>query len=174
MGSKLLLDYKKPDILDRFRLHYLEGRKLNDKQETQRKQYEQAHSLRILGMSREQTVKMLLSRKIVNSQAEAYRAVSRAEQLFGDINVVHKDGLRHILTENLSRLANKAMEAGDLKNANKAYEVMAKINNLITPDTSPFDYKLLLIPVPVYTSDTKVLKAQETEDIDHEIVGDEE
>ena len=143
---RLITDTRKPSVLDKLRGHYLEGRKLSDKQEKKRLQYEQAHSLRMLGMSKEQTVKMLVSRKITGSMREAYRIVNAAEELYGEINKSNKDGLRHILTENLMRVYNKAMESGDLKNANKANETIARINNLINNTEIFFDPSKFVIP----------------------------
>jgi hypothetical protein len=171
---KLITDHRRPSLLDKLRGHYLEGRKLSEKQEHKRIQYEQAHALRIQGFSREQTVKMLLSRRISKSASDAYRVVSNAEQLFGDINAVHKEGLRHILTENLMRVYNSAMASGSWKEANKSNEIIAKINNLMDHDQVPIDWKKIIIPIPVYTSDPAVLKRQETIDIPHEDVDDDE
>ena len=166
--KKFISDTRKLSGLDKLRAYYIEGKPLSEKQEFKRVQYEQAHSLRILGMSREQTVKMLISRNIVGSSREAYRIVGAAEELYGEINKVNKDGMRHLLTENLMRIYNRSMELQDLKNANKANELIAKINNLVTHTEITFDFSKLTIPVPVYTSDPKVLIQQETLDIDHE------
>lgn len=170
---RLITDTRKPSILDKLRAHYIEGRKLSEKQDHKRIQYEQAHNLRLLGMSKEQTVKMLFSRKIAGSMREAYRIVNSAEELYGEVNKANKDGLRHILTENLMRVYNKSMEAGDYKNANKANETIAKINNLVNHELVPIDISKFIIPVPVYTSDPNVFKQQETLDIDHEEVDEE-
>jgi hypothetical protein len=164
----LFQDGRKPSVLDKIRARYLEGRKLSEKQEKKRIQYEQAHALRLQGYSREQTVKMLVSLNIAGSIQQAYRIVSASEQLFGEVNKVHKDGLRHILTENLQRIYNRAMETGNLKEANKSLVAIAEINNLKETQINPFDYKTLIIPVPVYTTDADVLRKQETVDIPHE------
>ncbi len=171
--KKFYSDTRKLSGLDKLRAYYIEGKKLSEKQEFKRVQYEQAHQLRILGMSREQTVKMLIRSKVVGSTREAYRIVGAAEELFGEVNKANKDGLRHILSENLMRIYNRAMESDDFKNANKANELIAKINNLVTHTEVTFDFSKLTIPVPVYTSDAKVLIQQETLDIDHEEIDDE-
>lgn len=171
---RLITDTRKPSILDKLRGYYIEGRKLSDKQDFKRVQYEQAHNLRLLGMSKEQTVKMLFSRKIAGSMREAYRIVNCAEELYGEVNKASKEGLRHIVTENLQRIYNMAMERGDLKNANKAQETMAKINGMINHEQLPIDISKFIIPIPVYTSDPNVFKQQETIDISHEELEDEE
>src|SRR5688572_7006511 len=97
---KLITDGRKADVLDKIRAHYIEGKKLSLKQEGRRKKYERAHTLRINGYSKEQTVHMLVEMNIVGSITEAYRIVGASEKLFGDINLSNREGLRHILTEN--------------------------------------------------------------------------
>lgn len=165
---RLITDGRKPDVLDKIRSHYLEGRKLSDKQEAKRKQYEQAHSFRVAGYSKEQTVQLLQEMAVVGSVTEAYRVCNCSERLFGEINQSNKEGLRYILTENFMAIYRKARKEDNLKEANRALENVAKINNLFDPNQAPIDWSKIIIPIPVYTSDPNVLKETITEEADFE------
>jgi hypothetical protein len=167
-SQRLITDGRQPDVLDKIRSHYLEGRKLSEKQELKRKQYEQAHTFRINGYSKEQTVQLLQEIGIVGSIAEAYRVCNCAERLFGDVNQSNKEGLRYILTENFMAIYRKARKDDNLKEANRALENVAKINNLFDPNQAPIDWSKIIIPIPVYTSDPNVLKGPVTEDGEYE------
>ncbi|WP_126244136.1 hypothetical protein [Chitinophaga rhizosphaerae] len=169
-----MADSRKPSALDKIRAHYLEGRKLSEKQELKRKQYEQANAYRVQGYSVEQCVHLLRELGVVGSVAEAYRIIRSAEELFGDVTKSNKDGLRHILSENFMRVYRKAWKDNNLKEANRALENIAEINGLRDLDGNPIDWNRILIPIPVFSSDPDVLRRQETVDISHQNIGGDE
>ncbi len=171
---RTLSDGRKPSVLDKIRGHYLEGKKLSEKQELKRKQYEQANSFRVQGYSVEQTVQLLQETGAVGCVAEAYRIIRASEELFGDITKSNKDGLRHILTENFMRIYRKAWKEGNLKEANRALENVSHINNLGAAEGTPIDWSKIIIPIPVFTSDPNVLKHQEAIDIPFEEMDEDE
>src|SRR4051812_11107220 len=127
----LLTTDRKPDHFDKIRAYYVDGRKLTTVQEAKRLQYEEAHTLRLNGYSKEQTVNMLMEKKVVNSISEGYRICNYAEILFGDVATANKDGLRVILTENFFKLYQQAKTAGNTRDCIRALENIAKINGLV-------------------------------------------
>jgi hypothetical protein len=144
------------DFFDRLRAYYIDGRRLNERLEGKRLELEQAHQLRCAGYSKEMTVKMLIRKEVAKSQADAYKICNQAEILFGDVGAANKDGLRVILTENFLRLFKWSVHRGNIKEANRALQNVAKINMLMNGDNS-INWNEIIIPVPIYTSDSKVL-----------------
>lgn len=169
-----MLDGRKPSVLDKIRAHYLEGKKLSEKQEMKRKQYEQANTFRVQGYSVEQCVQLLQEMGAVGSVAEAYRVIRTAEELFGDVTKSNRDGLRHILSENFMRVYRKAWKENNLKEANRALENISEINGLRKDEGNPIDWNRIFIPIPVFTSDPEVLRQQEAIDISHVEVEDDD
>lgn len=153
-----------PNYMDKLKAHYIEGKKLSVAMEERKSQLEKTNALRVQGFSREQTVNMLVQMGVTGSVSNAYLIVRHAEELFGDIHKANKEGLRHILTENFYYVFQKAKAKGDLREMNKALENIAEINNLSDPAPNGIDYSKLLIPVPVYTTNTEALKQPPTED----------
>ena len=145
------------DVFDKLRSYYIDGTPLSELQEKKRLQYEQAHQLRVAGYSKQQTIKILQKRKIVGATSEAYMVCNHAEILFGDVSMSNKKGLTVILTENFFRQYQKASKAGDLREANRALENIAKINGLMN-DNDSINYEDLKLPIPVYTTNPKALK----------------
>lgn len=163
-ASKYLSTNRRLSPLDKIRAHYIEGKKLSEKLEYKRVQFESANSLRVQGYSKEQVVQILIETHQANSRATAYTIIRDAEDLFGDITKSNKDGLRHILTENFLAIYRKARKENDLKECNRALENVAKINGLYQEETTPIDWSKIIVPVPLFVSDPNVLKAQQTED----------
>lgn len=91
---------------------------LSEKDQELKKRWESAFSLLLNFHSREQATKKLMALFNI-SMATAYRDISSALQLFGDINKSRKEGWRYIIFEynqNLFQMATKE----------KALEVMGK------------------------------------------------
>lgn len=162
--NRLQLNGRKPSSLDKIRQHYLEGKKLPEKLEEKRLQYESANTYRVAGYSKEQVVALLMETNMATSRATAYTIVRDSEALFGDINKSNKDGLRHILTENFLAVYRKAWNNDDLKECNRALDSIAKINQLYDTTESGIDWKKVVIPVPVFMTDPKILEQQQTND----------
>jgi len=154
--GRYISDNRQFDSLDKLRAYYIGGKKLSEKQEKKRLQYEQAHQLRIAGYSKNQTIRILIGKKIAGSEREAYRISNNSEILFGDVAAANKEGLRVILTENFLALYQKALREDNIKEANRALENLAKINNLYKEEDS-INWDKIIIPVPVYSTNPAIL-----------------
>lgn len=155
--KKFITSNRKYDSLDKIRAYYIDGAKLTDIQEKKRLQYEQAHQLRLTGYSKDQTIKLLFKKRLVASKSDGYRVCNNAETLFGDVAASNKEGLRVILSEYLFKIYGKAIKDHNLKEANRALENVAKINSLLSFE-DPVKWSEIIIPIPVYTTNSKVLK----------------
>ena len=144
------------DNFEKIKAYYIDGARLSELQEKKRLQYEQAHQLRITGYSKDQTIKILLKKKVVDSQREAYRVCNNSEILFGDVAANNKEGLRVILTEYFLKLYQAAKIEDNLKEANRALENVARLNSLYKEEGT-IDWDKIFIPVPVYSSNPKIL-----------------
>jgi hypothetical protein len=158
-----VLNNRVPDHFDKIKAFYIEGRKLSDVQEKQRLKYEEAHRLRVAGYSKEQVIKILKQKELIASDRVGYTIVNGAEILFGDIAASNREGMRVILTENFLSIYQWAKKNSNMKEANRALENVAKINNLYKED-DPVDWDSILIPIPVYTTNPQALRQPEIED----------
>jgi hypothetical protein len=152
-----ITDNRRFDHFDKIRSYYIDDTELSDMQHKKRLQYEQAHQLINAGYAREDAVKILVKKGMVNSDREGYRACACAEILFGDVAASNKKGLKVILTENLFKRYRRAIKQGNLRESLRALENIAKINGLMN-NNEAIDYSQLTIPIPVYTTNPAVLK----------------
>lgn len=160
------------DNFDKIRAFYIDGNKLSPLQEKKRLQYEQAHQLRVAGYSKEQTIRILKKRKVIGSISDGYKICNNAEILFGNVAAANKEGMRVILTENFSNLYRKALNEGNIKEANRALENIAKINSLLTFE-DPVNWNEIIIPIPIYSTNAKVLHMQALPEYqDAEVIAD--
>jgi hypothetical protein len=164
---------KKPDKIDKYRSHLMEGADLKEEELVMLAKYRKAHSLLCLGFSRNQVL-ATLEKEFDLSQPQLYAIVRESILLYGSIEEVDKKGQRVIAVENYKLLANLARKAGDIGNAIRATELSDKLQGLFEAEKSVLDPKAFLIPVPMgFTSDPAVYLAQETdatEDVDYEDV----
>ena len=168
---------KKPDKLDKYRNHLLDGAELKPEETEMLAKYRKAHGLLCLGFSRNQTL-ATLEKEYELSQPQLYAIVRESIALYGSIEEVDKKGQRVIAVENYKLLANLARKNGDIGNAIRATELSDKLQGLFEAEKSVLDPKAFLIPVPMdFSSDPAVYLAQEkeaTEDTDYEDVSDDE
>jgi hypothetical protein len=162
---------KKPDKIDKYRLHLMEGADLKDEELEMLAKYRKAHGLLCLGFSRNQVL-ATLEKEYELSQPQLYAIVRESVLLYGSIEEVDKKGQRVIAVENYKLLANLARKAGDIGNAIRATELSDKLQGLFEAEKSVLDPKAFLIPVPMdFSTDPAVFIAQEkTEDTDYEDV----
>jgi hypothetical protein len=166
---------KKPDKLDKFRAHLIDGADLRPDELTTLAKYRKAHSLLCLGFGRNQVLAML-EKEYELSQPQLYAIVRESIKLYGSVEEVDKKGQRVISHENYKLMANLARKNGDIGNAIRAQENADKLLGLFESDKTVLDPKAFLIPVPMdFSTDPSVLREQETQDIDFEdvTVGDE-
>lgn len=165
----------KPDKLDKYRLHLVDGAELKPDEVEMLAKYRKAHALLCLGFGRNQVL-ATLEKEYELGQSQLYAIVRESVALYGSIEEVDKKGQRVISHENYKLLANLARKNGDIGNAIRAQENADKLLGLFENDKTVLDPKAFLIPVPMdFSTDPAVLREQETQDIDFEdvTVGDE-
>ena len=161
---------RKPDKLDKYRLHLVDGADLKEDELAMLAKYRKAHGLLCLGFSRNQVL-ATLEKEYELSQPQLYAIVRESITLYGSIEEVDKKGQRVIAVENYKLLANLARKNGDIGNAIRATELSDKLQGLFEAEKTLLDPKAFLIPVPMdFSTDPAVLREQETEDTDYEDV----
>jgi hypothetical protein len=160
----------KPDKLDKYRMHLVDGVDLKQDEVEMLAKYRKAHGLLCLGFSRNQVLATLEKEYELN-QSQLYTIVRESINLYGSIEEVDKKGQRVIAVENYKLLANLARKNGDIGNAIRATELGDKLQGLFEAEKTLLDPKAFLIPVPMdFSTDPTVLREQETEDTDYEDV----
>lgn len=160
----------KPDKIDKYKLHLVEGADLKPDELEMLAKYRKAHGLLCLGFSRNQVI-ATLEKEYELSLPQLYAIVRESILLYGSIEEVDKKGQRVISIENYKLLANLARKNGDINGAIRATELADKLQGLFEPEKSLVDPKAFLIPVPMdFSTDPAVLREQETHDIDFEEV----
>ena len=160
----------KPDKLDKYRVHLVDGGELKPDELEMLAKYRKAHALLCLGFGRNQVL-ATLEKEFDLSQPQLYAIVRESIKLYGSIEEVDKKGERTISHENYKLLANLARKNGDIGNAIRAQENADKLLGLFENDKTVLDPKAFLIPVPMdFSTDPAVLREQETQDIDFEDV----
>jgi hypothetical protein len=161
----------KPDKLDKYRLHLVDGEPLKPDELEMLAKYRKAHGLLCLGFSRNQVL-ATLEQEYDLGQSQLYAIVRESITLYGSIEEVDKKGQRTISVENYKLLANLARKNGDIGNAIRATELADKLQGLFEAEKSVLDPKAFLIPVPMdFSTDPADFLAQEkTEDTDYEDV----
>jgi hypothetical protein len=164
---------KKPDKLDKYRSHLMEGADLRPDELEQLAKYRKAHGLLCLGFGRNQVI-ATLEKELELSYPQICVIVRESITLYGSIEEVDKKGQRTISHENYKLLGNLARKNGDIGAAIRAQENADKLLGLFEADKAVIDAKAFLIPVPMeFSTDPAVLHEQEkTEDIDFEEVAD--
>jgi hypothetical protein len=167
----------KPDKLDKYRMHLVDGADLKPDELEMLAKYRKAHGLLCLGFSRNQVLATLEKEYELN-QSQLYAIVAESVKLYGSIEDIDKKGQRVISHENYKLLANLARKNGDIGNAIRAQENADKLLGLFEADKSVLNPKAFLVPMPMaFSTDPAVLREQETEDTEFEDVtedGDEE
>ncbi len=162
----------KPDKIDKYKLHLVEGANLKPDELQMLAKYRKAHGLLCLGFSRNQVI-ATLEKEYELSQPQLYAIVRESTLLYGSIEEVDNKGQRVISIENYKLLANLARKNGDINGAIRATELADKLQGLFEPEKSVLDPKAFLVPIPMdFSTDPAVLREQETHDIDFEEVGE--
>jgi hypothetical protein len=168
---------KKPDKLDKYRAHLVDGAALKPDELEMLARYRKAHAMLCIGFGRNQVLSAL-EKEYELSQAQLYAIVRESISLYGSIEEVDKKGQRVISYENYKLLANLARKDGNIMAAIRAQENADKLLGLFETEKSALDPKAFLIPVPMlFTTDPAVFREQqqeETEDVDYEEAGDDE
>lgn len=120
---------------DKIRKQFIEGDnsvKLTEKELKQKERWQAAFALLCNTKKETRVASMEDARKMLQevyeiSQAQAYRDVSNALKLFGDIFKSTHKGRRYILFEHATELFNLALEQKNLSEANSAMRNMIKL-----------------------------------------------
>lgn len=156
-------DHKRLTQVDKIRLFYENGRKLSDELEAKRLQLQQVWNLICLkGTSAYKYIAETLN----VSESHSYELRKQALELFGDVTRISKDARRAAMTVALERIAEKAEDAKEFRDAIKAHETLAKIHKLDQPDDD--EAPPVELPSVIFvTSDPQILKPP-AEDRDYE------
>ncbi len=134
-------------VTDRIRLHYIEGRPLNEEDERIRLRLDAAHSLKLADFESDKNAAAILMRKFGISQTQAYRDLLNAKNIFGNVQQATKEAIRVMITEWATIAMKMAHQAKDLKNMNKAMENIIRANNLDKDDVDIPDASKIQPPV---------------------------
>lgn len=116
--------------------------KLSPKEEEIRERWSACFSLLCQYHSPQQAVSVMQQRFGI-SEAQAYRDVKSAMELFGDVNASDKQAYRHILFEFAMKIFQLAATKSDLAEMNKSLNTMVKIRGLDREDPDIPDFSLL-------------------------------
>jgi hypothetical protein len=105
--------------------------------------YQEAWTLTRKFMSTADAAAILMKRFPGLSRATAYRDIANATSLFGDISVVKKEGIRHLVTEIFKAALAIAIEQKDPNAIIKAGNAIARANALHVMDPETFDWSKL-------------------------------
>jgi hypothetical protein len=166
----------KGDKLDKYHAHLVDGADLTDEQMDMLAKYRKAFGLASLGFSTQQVLSAL-TKEYALSEPQLYAIIRESTQVYGSVTEIDKKGQRAISIERYELIANLARREGKYAAALRALQNADKLRGLFDAEKAPMDPKAFLVPVPMmFTTDPAALREQqeETEDIDHEDVGDDE
>jgi hypothetical protein len=168
-----LLRQNKPEYLDRFdryRASFLGLLELDEDEKTSLDYLRKAWAFFIDNPSRQQTVKYLES-ELGLSTSHSYAIIRDSIKLYGEIEKVDRVGLRVAKYEWYMRIAKLAEKSLDYATAIKASEYADKLERLFEEDDSKIPTRILFPPKTfIFVDDPDVLKDQQQEDADYEIV----
>lgn len=115
--SGIVVKNKKETTLDKIRKYYLSGQDsvvLSENQNEIRIRIYMAWNLLINYHSKEQAIKTLMNDPVIKaSRAQAYRYVNDSMMVFGNPQQNQKEAKRYLIEEDLMRLQQRAIKAGD-------------------------------------------------------------
>lgn len=129
---------------------------LSDTQEEIRQRWHKAWTLLGNYHSPSQAATVLMKSGI--KQAQAYRDVKNAINLFGDIQKADKEGYRHILYEYSVKVFQLAAKEGNLTEMNRAINNMTKLKGLDREDPDIPDFSRLEIAPTTVSIPAEVLE----------------
>lgn len=115
--------------LDRIKAYYIEKQELSPEDEEYRLTLSNVNHWLELGSTMAEA-REALEKDEDYPPSEANKIVSDALELYGNIAISNKEGLRNLLTNHFLRLAKKAEEESNLFVAGQNYERAVRLNNL--------------------------------------------
>lgn len=160
--KKYLVDKRKKDLLDRLREHLFSGGafKINQRDNEALSKLEKVNQLLTTGYSISNCVKKIQTDFSIE-QAQAYKLVRDAQELFGDIRESKKNGIRYIMEEMYMRGALKAMQMNDLQAYAHFLDSISRINGLFDSKAININMQQIQLPAVIYgDSDIETLKKE--------------
>lgn len=161
--SGVIATKKKITTLDKIRKYYLKGEDsvtLSPRQEVIRDRVFKAWNLMINYHSREQAMNVLKN-QCPCSRAQAYRYVNDALSVFGNPDQTHKEAKRYLIEEDLMRLQQRAIKAGDGYLELRVIAQRIKIGGFDKDTDAKFNPEKLQAQTYVMKPDAAVLKMVE-------------
>ena len=146
--------------LDRIKAYYIEKQELSPEDEDYRLVLASVHHWLELGSTMAE-VRATLETDDGYPPSVANNIVSDALELYGNIALSNKEGLRNLLTNHFLRLAKKAEEESNLYVAGQNYERAVRLNNL--HEVQETNQKGRRVQMS-YTRDPEALKNQNREE----------
>jgi hypothetical protein len=104
-------------------------------------------------------------------KTQAYNDTSLVESLLGNVRNASKAWIKYVVTQNALEVYLLAKEAKDLKNMNKANDLLGKYNNLDKEDEFEFDEEKMYIDfeptddITVLSPDMRVISPEDKEKV---------
>ena len=137
--------------------HYIQGMELSKDDEGYRLLLEEANKVQLAGKSRQYTAAYLKQQHGVK-KSKAYKVITDAIEVFGDINKSSREGLRYLQTEWYTRMADKLERDGEHELAIKCRERIDKINGLEEKKAQKININTVLMPKQlIFTTDPQAL-----------------
>ena len=121
---------------------------------------EEANKVQLAGKSRQYTVAYLVQQHGIK-KTKAYKIITDAIEVFGDINKSSREGLRYLQTEWYLRMAEKMKEEGHYDLAIACRQRVDRINGLEDKKTTTINISKVLMPKQLlFTTDPRALEIQ--------------
>lgn len=156
----------KSTVYDKITAYYLEGKTLTATQNETRLRWEEAYAMLRDDINTPGQAAKKLMHLHECSQAQAYRYVSNALRLFGNIRLANKEGLRVLLLEYQLKLISEAMSSKNYKEANRGIANAIKIAGLDRDDNQAIDLTDLQPHTFMVAFDPSTLGFDELEDVE--------
>lgn len=156
----------KDNSFDKITAYYFKGAKLSETQEGIRKRWEQGFSLVTDGRNTPSQAADILSEQHKISKSQAFKDISNAEMLFGQLNITNKEGKRAILFELTMKIYVQANQDGDLKQMNAAMSNLIKISGVDRDSASPFDASQIQPPSVIINMNPESLGIKKDKGLD--------
>jgi hypothetical protein len=138
---------------EKIRNYYLKGDEkvpLTEHEEEIRKRWDMAFCLMLDGKYvSDKNIIPFLKEKFEISDAQAYRDISSAKRLFGDMRRSSREAMRYLVTELAKQVFQRASSTDDFDNMNKALGQIIKANNLDREDLDLPDPSKIQPPIQI-------------------------
>ena len=159
MSTSLPLKLPTDTTFDKIFAWYMDNTgklKLTEKQELLKLRWEAAFALLCNYHSPQDCIPLLMDQFDIE-QAQVYRDIRNATNLFGDVHGTNKQGVRHILYQYSMKIYQLASTVADFQEMNKAIANMIKITGVDKEDPALPDFSRLKPTTQVIALDPEFL-----------------